>query len=681
MDRRKFLQTSTAAAAGTAAFLTMKRLGFAFSQSGNLAKFIQPLRGVGGTGIPLLASDGLGLGGATHYSLDIVQYEDLLHPSLVNPTRLWGYAPAGGTTKHLGGIIVAQRGTPVQITANNKLPANHVLPVDKTIMGADPSQPENRVTIHLHGGLVPWVSDGGPHTWFDPNGNYGLSAGAGGSVYKTLNAGLLPGQAEYYYPNNQGARMLWYHDHAIGITRTNAYAGIASAYVMTDSYEALLVSANKLPGPLDPRTIYLVFQDKIFVDSPAAMAVKDPTWQTIMPNSRQGDLWYAHVYEPARWMLGPGGAPPNPSCIPEFFGDTILVNGTVAPFLEVEQRQYRFRLLNACNARFLNPRLVYAQGATGIASTEPSANTAGPAFVQIGNEAGFLQAPTMLNGPKQPLLLMAPAERADLIVDFSLVPAGSTLILYSDAPAPFPKGSALNDYYPQNPKTPTSVPGSTPNTRTLLQIRVKARVGAANPPISLPATFTPTDPFLIPQVAGVPTPVPAGVPVRRLTLNETFDAFGRLIQMLGTDQPTSLPGAKAVTFGRAYDAAPTEIIPAGTREVWEIVNTTGDTHPMHFHLVNVQILSRQAFSLKGYAGGVPNYQGQLMAPDPNELGWKETVRMNPGEVTRIHIKFDLPTALPFTVVPSPRTGGNEYVWHCHILEHEEHDMMRPLIVT
>ena len=282
------------------------------------------------------------------------------------------------------------------------------------------------------------------------------------------------------------------------------------------------------------------------------------------------------------------------------------------------------------------------------------------------------------------MLLVAPGERADLIVDFSLVPAGSILILYSDAGAPFPGGSALNDYYPGNPKTPTSIPGSTPATRTLLQIRVKARVGAADAPITLPATAmqNPLDgPFLVTQVPGVPNALPAGIPVRRLTLNEAFDAYGRLIQMLGTDvAPVPPVGKAAPAFGRAYDAPPTENVTAGSTEVWEIVNTTADTHPMHFHLANVQVLSRQAFSQKQYIGGVPNYQGPLMAPDLNELGWKETVRMNPGEVTRVIMRFDLP-ATPFAVPPSPRTGGNEYVWHCHILEHEEHDMMRPLIVT
>ncbi len=538
-------------------------------------------------------------------------------------------------------------------------------------MGADLG--DNRVDVHLHGGFVPWVSDGGPHAWWSPDGTQGPS------FVNVLNPFLALNEAENYYPNNQGSRLMWYHDHVFGLTRLNAYAGIASAYVIYDDYETITLAGApyNLPGPLDPRTVYLAFQDKIFVSN--NIAATDPSWPNIMPDSRSGDLWYAHVYDTARYgPLGPApaGPPPDPSVVPEFFGDTMLVNGTVYPFLEVEQRQYRFRLLNACNARFLNPRLVYAQKNE---PTEPKPTALGPGFIQIGTEGGFLPAPAMVSGPNQPFLLLAPAERADLIVDFRNVPAESTLILYSDAPAPFPMGDARNDYSPDNTKTPSSKKGFGPNTRTLLQIRVKARVGSADPPITLPATLTPTDPFLIAQTPGMPTPVPTGVPVRRLTLNEDFDEHGRLIQFLGTDQPVN-PGAKDLLFGREYLSTPTEVIPAGSTEVWEIINLTGDTHPIHFHLVNVQVLSRQAFFENQYAGGAPRLSGAPIAPDLNELGWKETVRMNPGEVTRVHMKFDLP-AVPFTVPVSPRTGGNEYVWHCHILEHEEHDMMRPLVVT
>ncbi len=656
----------------------------AVAQSQNLSKFIQPLRGIGTTnGIPIAEADSANPGwwqpGVTHYTLDIAQFTDQLHPDLPNPTRLWGFGQVGRTPfRHLGGVIAARRGTPVQITFRNRLPPTHILPVDPTIMGVAGNQ-NNRADIHLHGGLVPWTSDGGPHAWWDPDGHRGPSF--------VNNDVLRPGQAvpanaaEYYYPNNQGSRVLWYHDHAFGLTRLNAYAGIASAYVIYDDYELGLVAANHLPGPLDPRTVYLIFQDKVLV--PANVATTDPTWTSVVPNSQPGDLWYAHRYD---GEVGPHplGDPLllDPSCVPEFFGDTILVNGKAYPFLEVEQRQYRFRMLNACSSRFLNPRFVYAAGATFPGNAE-AGRIPGPAFVHLASEGGFLPAPVYLDGtsplatggPTPNQLLLAPAERADLIVDFRNVPADSVLIVLSDAPAPYPMGDDANDF--RGP--PASPPGFGPNTRTLLQVRVKSRKGASDPAITLPPKLNPTDPFLVKQTPGRPTKAPGNAAVRRLTLNEAFDGFGRLIQFLGTD--TAVNDA----YGREYMAEPTEIVQAGSTEVWEIANLTGDTHPIHFHLVNVQILSRQSFDADTYAGGEPTYLGDPIAPDPNELGWKETVRMNPGQVTRVLMKFDL-ASVPFTVPISPRLeaeygiAGAEYVWHCHILEHEEHDMMRPLVV-
>ncbi|MFD2367853.1 multicopper oxidase family protein [Pseudoduganella sp. GCM10020061] len=642
-----------------------------------LGKFVAPLRRFG-TDIPLAAPDGKGFGGATHYTMNMEEIVDVLHPSMAaNGTRLWAYTN-GSVKKHLGAGIVAHRGEKVQVTFVNSLPARHLLPVDTTLPGAE--RGPNRTAVHLHGGKVPWTSDGGPHAWFSPDARGESFVDLG----STLNgAASRPGQAEYFYPNDQGARMMWFHDHALGITRLNAYAGLAAPYIITDSYEAALAANNNLPGPLDPRTLHLSFQDKVFV-APSLLD-RDPTWAELRPDSRAGDLWYPHIYDAA---LQPGGwTLPDPSIVPEMFGDTILANGTVFPYLEVEQRAYRFRMLNACNARFLNPRLVFTMSG---APTEPNKNAAGPGFIQIGNEGGFLPAPTPVASARARQLLLGPGERADLVVDFSSVPAGSILILYNDAPAPFPNGDAMADYHPQNPRTRQSSPGFGPNTRTLLQIRVKARQGAADPPIRLPAAFDASqlDPYLVMQTAGVPTPNPRGVPVRRLTLNEAFDEYGRLIQLLGTDRAVSV-GRKSAAFGVPYHAAPTEVVHAGGTEVWEIANLTADTHPMHFHLVNVQVLSRQRFSDKVYprGHGIPfsgfaaiRYIGQPRAPDPNELGWKETVRMNPGEVTRVLMRFDLP-APGFTVPPSPRTGGNEFVWHCHILEHEEHDMMRPLIVN
>ena len=711
--RRQFLKGSMMAgaylAAGGAGALFKPGKAHAFATSPSLKKFIQPLR-MPISGIPVAAGEGVksfssryGTWRANHYTIDITQFEDQLHPDLPNTTRLWGYNPTLAldsslqpTTNfnqtHLGGIIVAEKGKPAQITFQNRLTRNgtptgapraNIIPVDTSIPGA--TQAQNRTAVHLHGGLVPWVSDGGPFDWWAPDGTHGASF-LNNNVLAPGNIGT--NKAEYYYPNNQSARLVWYHDHAWGITRTNAYAGIASAYVITDSYEAQLTAVNKLPGPLDPRTLYLVYQDKIFYNE-----ANDPAYAGLVQSgAKRGDLWYAHTYDTSRWdrdITKP--TPPDPSVIPEFFGDTILVNGTVYPYMQVERRQYRLRMLNACNARFLNPKLYYAKGASFPDSTEINTLKEGPAFIQFGTEGGFTPYPAMLNGPKQLRLVMGPAERGDFIVDFRDVPAGSVLILYNNSPGPYPSGDPRNDHYPGNPQTPASAPGYGPNTRTLLQFRVVERVGDADPPISLPSTLTPTDPFILTQTPGVPTQIPTSihgqaVGFRRLTLNEDFDGFGRLIQYLGTDVATSTPPP---LFGREYTSSPaTEVVQSGAYEVWEILNLTGDVHPIHFHLVNVQILSRQRFDAVNYTGGAPRYTAAAIAPDTNELGWKETVRMNPGQVIRVLMKFDLPS-VPFTVPTTPRAASmgldtgrknHEYVWHCHILEHEEHDMMRPLVV-
>jgi spore coat protein A, manganese oxidase len=665
---------------------------FAFYQSQGLQKFIQPLRGVGPGGIPVAAPDVFKapVTGVTHYSFTIGQFTDKLHPSL-GPTTLWGYNPAvalGGAQpqKHLGGIIVAQRGTPIQLTFTNKLPPKHILPVDTSANFPDAQQRQNATTTHLHGGLVPWISDGGPFTWFTPDGQYGPSIqSAAGNFYKRLNPDLQAGQAEYYYPNNQSARLVWYHDHAHDITRLNAYAGIASAYIIRDSFEGNLRNLG-LPDFVENggREIPIVIQDKIFVGTD--IDTKDPTW----PGPKGvGSLWYPHSYETDRWELSathPSGLPPDPSIIPEMFGDTMLANGTVYPKASVEARRYRLRVLNACQARFLNLQLYVDDGSPdGITldSNMKPTNEKGPDFFVLGTEGGFLPFPVHVpsNHPFDPAslkgsLVTAPAERWDLLVDFKGF-AGKKVILYNDAPAPFPSGDPVNDYFPGSPNPTTTNPGFGPNTRQILRFEVVPATSKDAPLFIIEFTplFPDLDPFLVPpgvSVLGGKLHLPPGVRVRQLTLNETFDGYGRLIQLLGTNQQVN------GVFGRAYEDPATETPKAGSTEVWQIANLTGDTHPIHFHLVNVQVLGRQPFNAESY-NGTPSYTGPASGPGKTELGWKETVRMNPGEVTTVIMKFDLPR-VPFTVPPSPRTGGNEYVWHCHILEHEEHDMMRPLVV-
>jgi len=698
VTRRQFLKTSALAGAGFALYGGLgSKPAWAWYQSMPTPLWQTGLRGVGPGAIPVAAPDPFaGFAGATHYSLGINEFTDQVHPTL-GPTKLWGYQPnvalGGGVQaqKHLGGIIVAQRGVPIQLTFSNNLPATHIIPVDTTIDGANLG--DNRATVHLHGGLVPWTSDGGPHSWFAPNGAKGLSYVDVGISPAPLGAN----QAEYYYPLNQSARMLWYHDHAIGTTRINAYAGIASALLLRDAFENNLKNLG-LPEYIEAggHELPIVVQDKVFVGTD--IATIDPTWPG---PSAAGSLWYAHQYDTARFgKLGPtpAGPPPAVSVIPEFFGDTMLANGTVYPQVTVEARRYRLRILNACNARFLNLQMYVDDGSPhGItlnskgnpvnvpARNAAAANPPGTAtsnFLFLGTEGGFLPTPTLVpsnipfNGTAAAgSLLLAPAERADVLFDFS-AHAGQKIILYTDTPAPFPAGDPLNDYFPglnpnKNPVNGLTPAGSGPNTRVIMRFNVVAAAGADVPLALVPGSDLRIGNDPLPMPLGA-TALPAGVPVRQLTLNEAFDLHGRLTQLLGTN--VLQPGGG---FGQAYMNTPTETVLPGAVEIWQIANLTMDTHPIHFHLVNVQVISRQAIS--SYKNGVANVKAAPLPPAAFESGWKETVRMNPGEVTTVIMQFNL-ASVPFNVPLSPRTGGHEFVWHCHILEHEEHDMMRPLIV-
>jgi spore coat protein A len=528
------------------------------------------------------------------------------------------------------------------------LPAQHILPADPSLI--DPFMAGvtgglfNRAAPHLHGGLVPWLSDGGPFHWFDPDGNVGSSVRPW-----LLDAAGNP-SFDYWYPNRQSARMMWYHDHAIGITRLNAYAGLASGYLLKDDVEAILM--NQL-GIRPERQIPLVIQDKVF-----------------MPD---GSLWYPAAYDTEFFDLAPGGLPlPSPSLVPEFWGDTMLVNGTAYPTLTVYPRRYRFQILNACNTRFVNLQLLGSIGRKFPDSTEPDFRDPGPDMLQIGTEGGFLDGTVVPRGVviasscRQSGLLLAPAERADIVVDFSNVKPGRFVILHNDAPVPFPGGMESADFHPDNDELPIPpLRGYGPNTRTLMQFYVADPAAAPTP--------VPADDPIDPAWTLPPAPPPApGAVTRELALYETIDPYGRLAQNLGD-----------LTSPLEYTAPATENVQAGTVETWRVFNLSADTHPIHFHFFNVRIVSRQRFNRHFRPTGLP------MAPDPNERGWKETVRMNPGECTTLLAEFPPLSAVtpPAEVMPSegipasPRTGGHEYVWHCHILEHEEHDMMRPLILN
>jgi spore coat protein A, manganese oxidase len=745
INRRRFLQTGAAAAA----VLAWPRRAYPFAQSPTgVQKFLATLPGLGpggannfGNYISVLSADTRTFPGTDYYQIVAQPFAQQVHPAIPK-TNFFGYADATSRdSRYLGGVIVAKRGTPVKLKVTNLLPAAHILPVDPTlvdpVVSAETGARTDRIAVHLHGGLVFWNYDGGPFHWFSNANN------PGGFVHGSsfINSAGVPGAAIHNYPNDQSARFIWYHDHAYSITRINAYSGIASAYLITDDAETQLRISGVLPN-FDgyPLGIPLVVQDKTFWDG-----VSDPGYNLVVPaGASAGSLWYPHVYEgaslanlppmnlppacgsgTARWEADPVGAAPPVSTVPEFFSDIALVNGAPYPTIALPPRRFRFRLLNGSQARFYNLQLYVADGSADGITLAPNGdsdnngnpvlaptNPPGPAFIQIGNEAGFLPAPALFwngkdnhnsnnvigyklasnFGPADPTLgnvnrynlVMAPAERPDVIIDFRGF-EGQKLILYNDAPAPFPGGDIRNDYYGGDfdltciGGAPPTTPGFGPDTRVLMRFEIGTSGGISELSFAdtvtalrraLPVTFANTQPNPSPTQGFQPDQAP-----KVKTLNEDKDSFGRLRQLLG---------APAVTD---YLSVPTDVAQRGEIQRWQIFNLTADTHPMHFHLVNVTIRAREQWAFD--STGAPllplhSIPGTARAADANEQGWKETVRMNPGEVVTVDMKFDLPKGMP--PPPSPRLQasygirGAEYVWHCHILEHEEHDMMHALVV-
>jgi spore coat protein A, manganese oxidase len=316
ITRRQFLKNSAIAGAAAALPLNLGvRKTYAFSQSPNIRKFVTTLPGLGPTGannigqyIPLATKHTVPFAGkATDlYDLAVAKFREKMHLDLANPTNFFGYVDLFNLQqKYLAGVIVAKRGTPVLMTVTNLMPPKHILPVDLTVMAGPNGQmvgdlPLNRHATHLHGGLTPWFSDGTPFQWYTPFGQHGPS-------FKNVPGTFpWPGTATYYYPNDQSARMVWYHDHAMGLTRLNAYAGIASAFIITDDFEAFLVNHGFLP---DLVGVPLVLQDKTFFDPS-----KDPNYP--VGGAKAGDLWYPYEYEKNTLPNGKGRADYGPDVSP-----------------------------------------------------------------------------------------------------------------------------------------------------------------------------------------------------------------------------------------------------------------------------------------------------------------------------------------------------------------------------
>ncbi|HSK69611.1 MAG TPA: multicopper oxidase, partial [Candidatus Limnocylindria bacterium] len=578
----------------------------------------------------------------TDYHVAVRQFSQQVLPDGLPPTTVWGYGALGdprtgegASAFHSPGFTFdVWRDENVRVTWHNQLVDDpdapnprfltHLTPVDQTLHMANPGAHDAMdpapyagpvpIVTHVHGAHVAPESDGLPTAWYLP------AAADIPPDYQTRGSGYASqgeapeGAAIFEYTNDQDAMTLWYHDHTLGMTRNNVYAGMAGFWILHDEAEA----AMGLPGPYpkagDPagiryRDIPLAIQDRTFMADgslfyPGTRAFFDGYEGPYRPDSSVPPIWN-----------------------PEFFGDAIMVNGRTWPYLEVEPALYRLRVLNGCNSRFLLLRF-----------SEPLPVT------QIGTEGGFL--------PDRPIiqdeLLLAPAERADILVDFSALAPGQTVTLLNLGPDdPFKTVDEIEE--PADPET----------TGLVMQFRVVA-AGEERPSASVPAR--------LPAIGRLTTDLPE----RQLALFEMMDerADIPIEAQLGTLRDGPLEFFDPVT----------EIVRLGDTEIWTLVNLTGDAHPIHPHLVHFQVVSRVPFDAEEFLDDYEDYleerEGAMPMPEDYalgaaeppkawETGWKDTVIAYPGFVTKIIATFDMP---------------GEYVWHCHILEHEDNEMMRPYVI-
>jgi spore coat protein A len=543
-------------------------------------------------------------------------------------TKLWGYGNReleglGIGVTFPGRTFVVQRGTPITVNWYNNLvdtagmPLPHVVGVDQTItMQTDATGAAINgvpIAIHHHGGANQAEFDGGPDQWFTPQRR---QIGPG---VTNVNTSAGSDHLSYRYENNQEASLHWYHDHGYGVTRINAYAGLAGLYVVRDKNENAMIIDFLLPtGPYE---VPIVIQDKIFQgDGSLAYTGDIPAlngWNTTPVPPVPG-----FGYNPADPATVSAGV--QPTAVPEMFGDIICVNGVAWPNLKVEPRQYRLRLLNGSDSRVYN------------------LNFGGQSFWQISTDLGFLNYPVPMN-----TITIFPGERKDIVIDFTSA-TGRKLVVTNDAATPFPTGAL-----------PTT------GTDTIMQFDVSkaldtSKYGATHMKLQTPLRgYDRATPFIpIMKAAN------KSLPVRKIMLAEGADEYGRIMPLMGT-----------VAEGTKTFNEPADIIAAlNSTEIWEFWNSTVDSHPIHMHLVQFRILNRQNFTgavqEKNMANGwfgvkfiTPPVlsRGQATPAPAAEQGWKDTVVCPPGQVTRVQVTFDRP---------------GKYVYHCHILGHEEHDMMR-----
>jgi spore coat protein A, manganese oxidase len=604
-----------------------------------------------------------------YYEISMRQFPQQILPAELPATAVWGYGAVASASKR--GLLLhnapsltieARAGRPVRVkwinelvdASGNYLP--HLLPVDQTLHWANPpggsagrdtrptftSTPEPYtgpvpIVTHLHGAVgVGDESDGYAEAWYLPDaGNLPAGYATEGTWYNffaskaaaNYGAAWGPGFATFQYPNMNRASTLWYHDHTLGMTRLNVYAGPAGFFIVRggpDGDDAVLDSrlgtTAVLPGPA-PKVNDKFPSNKTYYEIP--IAIQDRSFNT------DGSLFYPDTREFFDGIVGnfiPDGEF-SPIWNPEFFGNMIMVNGNTWPFQTVEQRRYRFRFLNGCQSRFLI--LDFNQ-------------IPGVEVWQIGNEGGFLAAPANITSMGNQLLIGL-AERADIIVDFTNVPVGNYVLGNVGPDDPFGGGIPGIDFDVADPDS----------TGQVIEFRVV--------PAGAPDPTTPPQFLVLPTVV----PLPSESVTRPLALIEKmgmgFDADGMMVEgpveaLLGT-----VEAGNAVE--KLWMEPVTENPAVGTTEVWEFYNITGDAHPMHIHEIVFEVVNREGLVVDNDEVVEPiQLDGNITLPEPWETGFKDTVIAYPGQVTRVRAQFIHP---------------GQFVWHCHIVEHEDNEMMRP----
>jgi FtsP/CotA-like multicopper oxidase with cupredoxin domain len=694
--RRRFIQIGSVAGAGLFLYYRngLPRVFAAIKggtlNPGDVTKFVTPLL------IPpvMPKADTLTLPGgkpADYYEISMRQFRQKILPAsfysslngdAANGTTVWGYGAVASSSKK--GLLIhnapsltieARWDRPVRVKWINDLKdadgkyLPHLLPVDPTLHWSNPpggtsgrdmrpdfegktyvsladfNDPTTQYTrytgpvpivTHVHGAVgVGDESDGYAEAWYLPNASDIPDGYAtegtwydyfGGKAAARFNVAWGPGFATFQYPNKNRASTIWYHDHALGMTRLNVYAGPAGFYIVRGGPagdKAVLDSrtgvAAVLPGPA-PVVGDQFPPNKTYFEIP--VAIQDRAF------NEDGSLFYpdSRTFFDEATADDPGFLPDtdlSPIWNPEFFGNMIMVNGDTWPYHTVQQRRYRLRFLNGCQSRFL----ILDFG-----------DIPGVEVWQIGNEGGFLAAPVNLTATNNNRLLMGLAERADMIVDFTNVPVGSHVLGNIGPDEPFGGGEPPGDFDTADPDS----------TGQVLQFRV---VRAVAPDPTTPPQF-----LMLPAIA----PLPAPTTTRPLALMEQASAYwdGPAEAMLGV-----VDGSGNPTHKMWMDPV-SENPNVGDTEVWEIYNFTADAHPMHVHEVTFEVVNRQALvtNADGETEPPARLVGDPRPPEAWEMGLKDTVIAYPGEVTRIKAKFE--------------TAG-QFVWHCHIVEHEDNEMMRP----